>query len=129
MSFERMKKGVCIGVALCLSLLACRRGGETGDQLRELDRIVVRPVRYEQQKEERIDVLKRERLQAATVGEQMAVTNRLVEEYKVYMADSALFYAQEELKLARKSGDRHRCSGLGCNWQRYGLLRGCTRKP
>jgi len=105
MSFERMKKGVCIGVALCLSLLACRRGGETGDQLRELDRIVARPVTYEQQKEERIDALKRERLQSATVGEQMAVTNRLVEEYKVYMADSALFYAQEELKLARKSGD------------------------
>lgn len=74
--------------------------------MKELDRIVTFPEKYEQQKEERIAVLKAERARTVTEADRFEADAKLVEEYKVYIADSALHYVQEQLYLAQKLGDR-----------------------
>lgn len=75
-------------------------------QLKELDKIVADPVAYERQKEERIAVLKTERKKAVTDEQRFEADMKLVEEYKVYIADSALHYVQEQLRIAQRLGDR-----------------------
>lgn len=74
-------------------------------RLKELDQIVRHPEKYEQQKEKRIVALKQRRAEALTTEERLEADALLSEEYKVYIADSALYYAQEQLKLAQELRD------------------------
>lgn len=92
------------GLLFSLSVIA--QSADRDIRLKELDRIVAFPEKYEQQKEGRIAALKAERARAVTEAERFEADAKLVEEYKVYIADSALHYVQEQLHIARKLGDR-----------------------
>lgn len=93
-------------------LLAALSGGALAEgrdmRLEELDAVVKYPERYEQRKQRRIAVLKAEREMAADRVRLFEADARLAEEYKVYIADSALYYVQEQLRLAREEEDRIR---------------------
>lgn len=91
---------------LLFSLPVIAQSTDREVRLKELDRIVAFPEKYEQQKEERIAVLKAERARTVTEADRFEADAKLVEEYKVYIADSALHYVQEQLYLAQKLGDR-----------------------
>lgn len=97
---------LCIGMVLLSLLLGCIRPKKGNNRLEELDAVVAYPAEFEQQKEERIAVLKLERERAVTDTQRLEAGVRLTEEYKVYIADSALYYAQEQLQLARRLKNR-----------------------
>lgn len=98
-----MLRGFYIGAILLLPLLGYSQAAGEDMRLKELDAIVKHPGKYEQQKEVGLAGLKSERERAETDTLRFEADARLVEAYKVYIADSALYYAQEQLQLARKS--------------------------
>lgn len=89
-------------VFLWAVLSGCTRTAGEDMRLRELDAVVKHPENYEQQKEQRIAMRKTHRQQATTDMERYEADSCLAEEYKTYIADSALYYAQEQLSLAEK---------------------------
>lgn len=89
-------------VFLLVTLSGWAEAEEKDMRLKELDAVVKHPEQYEQRKQQRIAVLKAERKQAGAGARLMEADARLTDEYKVYIADSALYYAQEQLQLARK---------------------------
>lgn len=98
-----LKIGMLIVFCWPLLLGAKPQGGD--ERLKELDRIVGNPGIYEQQKEDRIAAIKRERAEAKTPEQLYRADSELVNEYKIYIADSALHYAREQLAIAREAGD------------------------
>ena len=93
-------------VSLLLPLLLFGKSGGKENGLKELDKIVKYPEEYIQRKEQRIAEGKLKRQQAQTDEQWMEADAYLANEYKIYTADSALYYAREQLQLAEKSGKR-----------------------
>lgn len=98
-----LKIGMLIVFCWPLLLGAKPQGGD--ERLNELDRIVENPGIYEQQKEDRIAAIKRERAETTTPEQLYRADSKLVNEYKIYIADSALHYAREQLAIAREADD------------------------
>lgn len=94
------KSGSIIFLLIVLSGWA--KAEKVGLRLKELDAVVSHPEKYEQQKQQRIAALKTEREQAKTDIQRFEADGRLAEEYKIYIADSALYYAQEQFRIALK---------------------------
>lgn len=99
------KTGINLIICILLPVIVWANTGSARQRLKELDYIVGQPGKYEQQKEERLSRLKLKRAEALTVVERLEADALLANEYKVYMADSALHYVQEELQLANELGD------------------------
>lgn len=82
---------------------------QDGDRrLKELDRIVENPAVYEHEKEGRIAAVKQRYAEVTSPEELYETLSELVHEYKIYIADSALHYAREQLAIAQKNGDPER---------------------
>ncbi len=111
-----MLKEFCIGMVLLFLLMGCVRPKMEDKLLKELDAVVAYPAEFEQQKKKRIAMLRLEREQAVTNTQRLEANVRLTEEYKVYVADSALYYAQKQLQLARilknREWEEHACMQL-----------------
>lgn len=89
-------------VALLWPLFLFGKSGGEREGLKELDKIVKYPDEYIQRKEGRIAAGKLKRQQARTDVQRMEADAYLADEYKVYITDSALYYAREQLQLAEK---------------------------
>lgn len=102
--------------ALCIGLLAACAESETRTLADKLDRMMYERCRYDEQKEERIAKL-RERLCVTdlTPGQEYEINDRLYEEFRKYRLDSAVRYAERNVRIARALGDRRKIllSGIG----------------
>lgn len=73
--------------------------------LEELDSYIENSYIYVQEKQERIDQL-RQKLEGATCSDTYDINYSLFEEYQSFRYDSAYFYANRSLDLARQMNDQ-----------------------
>ena len=92
-----------LGILFFLCLLDFQTYGqkETADLLKDLDQTIALRHRFEKQKTDRIDSLKR-LLGATTVAEEFALTSQIFDEYKSFIYDSAFRYALRLQFLAKR---------------------------
>lgn len=95
----------CIFGCLCMLSLGVWANGGQDERLKGLDRIVKYPEKYGQVKYGRISALRAEREVALTDEARLKADRKLAQEYKVYIADSALYYIREQLEIAAKTGN------------------------
>lgn len=86
--------------------------------LKDLDSYIENSNIYVQEKQERIDQL-RQKLEGATCSDTYDINYSLFEEYQSFRYDSAYFYANRSLDLARQMNDqdkmvRSRCALVFC---------------
>lgn len=93
-----------IWICLMVSLSLSGKAGNAEQGLKELDKVVKSPEKYIQRKEEQLAKWKLQRQQVQTEEQRMKIDALLADQYKTYIADSALYFAQEQLRLAEQLG-------------------------
>jgi hypothetical protein len=96
-----MKTLAGIFVFFCLAHFQVYGQKETTDLLKELDKVIAERAKFEKQKTERIDRLKR-RLAGTSVAEEFELTSQIFDEYKSFIYDSAFRYALRLQALAKR---------------------------
>ena len=94
-----------IWICLMVSLSLSGKAGNAEQGLKELDKVVKSPEKYIQRKEEQLAKWKLQRQQVQTDEQRMKIDALLADQYKTYIADSALYFAQEQLRLAEQVGE------------------------
>ncbi|WP_298614921.1 DUF6377 domain-containing protein [uncultured Odoribacter sp.] len=94
-----------IWICLMVSLSLSGKAGNAEQGLKELDKVVKSPEKYIQRKEEQLAKWKLQRQQVQTDEQRMKIDALLADQYKTYIADSALYFAQEQLRLAEQLGE------------------------
>lgn len=94
-----------IWICLMISLSLSGKAGNAEQGLKELDKVVKSPEKYIQRKEEQLAKWKLQRQQVQTDEQRMKIDALLADQYKTYIADSALYFAQEQLRLAEQVGE------------------------
>lgn len=106
-------KGVIYLTLLSLLVLSCSRDNVSPQEdgglkalFEEIDEEISKSSVYQQEKEERINLLKDEFRETTDPMISARLCDRLIDEYESFNSDSALFYVDEALKQAQKSQDR-----------------------
>lgn len=76
--------------------------------LKELDKYIEQIDYYVQQREDRIDVLRKKAANVSSDSEKFTLYSDLFDEYKSYKYDSAFVYARQSLEIADKLGDTYK---------------------
>lgn len=99
-----MARSLLIALILLLSF-----DGKANNQtlLQELDRALSMRQQFDASKEKRIETLKAENRQASEPLQQLALYDKIYQEYYVYKLDSALTYANKGYELAVRAKDTH----------------------
>lgn len=114
-----MKKLLTVVTALTAALYtSAAKSDELRSILNDLDNYIENSDIYVQQKQERIDLLRQE-LEGASFTKEYEINYGLFEEYQSFRYDSAYFYANRSLELARQMNDqdkmiRSRCAIVFC---------------
>lgn len=107
-------KRIILLMHLCLLCLAASASGgifarngvkEHEKLLTALDSLLAQKDCFIDAKEERIQQLKRQRRKAQSAEEAYLMNKHIYEEYRVYNADSALYYIQKNKELAQQAGN------------------------
>lgn len=99
------KRGLHFSILLILSILclagSCRKEREMERLYAEIDREIELSQLYQQEKEKRIDLLRSQLSDGHSPNLDIAVYDRLIDEYEAYQSDSALHYINHNLENPR----------------------------
>lgn len=96
-----MKRLLPTILLLCLPFFAFSSKKSVNDLLQELDQVLLVSEKYMEQKEHQLNRLKIQLKQEPSAENQFEICNRIIEEYKCYMSDSALVYVIRNLNHAK----------------------------
>lgn len=95
--------GLCLAVmALTLAVVSCSH--DSSDMLKELDRTLAGSRKYINMRQTQLDSLKKLLAAATTDEERYSIAGKLREMYTPFNADTALLFAYEKMKIAKRIG-------------------------